>query len=56
MSQSKSPTKTIKRFYWFTTHSWSYMQGQRGNFLTGFWKAWIHFNNASKNDEASHEI
>lgn len=43
---------TIKDFIWFVKHSWSYMQGQRKDFFTGFWKAWLSFKASAKADRA----
>lgn len=44
--------QTVKRFYWFATHSWSYLQGQRVEFFRGFVPAWRSFNQSCKKDEA----
>lgn len=32
------------RFYWFARKSWSFTQGHRLTYFTGFWKAWHRFN------------
>lgn len=40
----------IKDFGWFSKHSWSYMQGQRLQFFTGFVPAWLSFRKAAKAD------
>lgn len=44
---------TLKDFVWFTTHSWSYLQGERKTYFTGFWGAWRTFRVASRKDRAT---
>lgn len=43
----------VKDFVWFTTHSWSYMQGMRREYFSGFWKAWLRFRASSKADRTN---
>ncbi len=43
--------RTIRRFAWFTRHSWSYMAGERAVMFRGFLRAWRKFNAAAKADE-----
>lgn len=45
-------TATVKDFIWFTTHSWTYLQGERRAYFTGFWSAWRVFRTAARKDRA----
>lgn len=40
--------KTMTSFFWFVTHSWAYLPGERMSFLRNFIPAWKSFHQLEK--------